>query len=427
MDTESAILTRSPYTILQVSPWSDDETIKAKYFHLVKQYNPEYFPDEFIEVRTAYDILKDPNTRAATDVEMFIPPPLFHSPDYPDFPDKQLSLFKLNQELKALCGDQPMETLTGDVREEALHLLRGIGLYHTTHDQLDEAIQIWRQSVSLDPSDTYSQQNIYYAQWLKGYRAALENRFDQAEAVITSLIESGAKHGALYQNLALAQEKQGKKDDATRSWGQVLEFYNQELKQDPDNKRLKSYILAIHKYTGGKFLKGSQPGVTSEYTTTGSAKELGYACIQKGNWKQAVDALEQALRENENDTDVLCQLGWAYLNTSLHNKAFQMWNSALKKAPGKKSIIDHLVRGYAIFGKRLKEQRIFNQALVQFKNALKFEPVNVDLRIQLADTFFQMRNFTSALQEYQKILEFDPRNKIARQGVRESKRLGGLR
>ncbi|MBN2329987.1 MAG: tetratricopeptide repeat protein, partial [Candidatus Omnitrophica bacterium] len=109
------------------------------------------------------------------------------------------------------------------------------------------------------------------------------------------------------------------------------------------------------------------------------------------------------------------------------NKAFQMWNSALKKAPGKKSITDHLVRGYSIFGKRLKEQRIYNQALVQFKNALKHEPGNIDIRSQLADTFFQMRNFMSALQEYQKILDVDPRNKTARQGVRECKRLGGLR
>ena len=227
--------------------------------------------------------------------------------------------------------------------------------------------------------------------------------------------------------MALCQEKQGKKEESVETWDKVLEFYNDELKKEPDNKRLKAYVLAIHKYTGGKFLKGAQGGASDEYASAGSAKELGYACVQKGNWKQAVDALEQAMRENEGDVDVLCQLGWAYLNTNLQNKAFHMWNSALKKAPGKKSIVDHLVRGYAIFGKRLKEQRIFNQALVQFKNALKHEPGNIEIRTQLADTFFQMRNFTSAMQEYQKILDVEPRNKVARQGIRESKRLGGLR
>lgn len=426
MDTESTILTRSPYDILQVSPWADEESIKAKYFHLVRQYNPEYFPDEFIEIRTAYDILKDPNSRAATDVEMFIPPPLFHSPDYPEFPEKQLSLFKLNQELKAICGEQSIGNLTGDAKLEALHLIRGIGLYYTVHNQLAEAIDAWENAVKLDSTDESSQQNIYYAHWLEGYRLAQEGRFAEAEERFTSLLEK-VQHGAIYQDLALVQEKQGKKEEANESWNKVLAFYNQELKGDPDNKRLKSSVLAIHKYTGGKFLKGNQGGQQNDFTSTGSAKELGYACVQKGNWKQAVDALEQALRENINDIDVLCQLGWAYLNTNLHAKAFQSWNTALKKAPGKKSIADHLVRGYSIFGKRLKEQRIFNQALVQFKNALKFEPENVELRLLLADTFFQMRNFTSALQEYQKVIEIEPRNKVARQGIRECKRLGGLR
>lgn len=426
MDTESTTLTRSPYDILQVSPWSDDEAIKAKYFHLVKQYNPEYFPDEFIEIRTAYDVLKDPNSRAATDVEMFIPPPAFHSPDYPDFPDKQLSLFKLNQELKTICGENPLENLSGETREQALHLIRGVGLYYTVHDQLTEAIDAWEHAVTLDKSDDASQQNIYYAQWRIGFKAVQEGRLPDAEEAFTRLLEK-VQHGALFQNLALSQEKQGKKEAANESWNNVLSFYNQELKKDPDNKRLKAYVLAIHKYTGGKFLKGVQGGQSTEYASAGSAKELGYACIQKGNWKQAVDALEQALRENQNDVDVLCQLGWAYLNTNMQAKAFQMWNSALKKAPSKKSIVDHLVRGYSIYGKRLKDQRIFNQALVQFKNALKYEPGNIEIRVNLAETFFLMHNYTSATQEYLKILEFEPRNKIARQGVRESKRLGGLR
>jgi len=238
------------------------------------------------------------------------------------------------------------------------------------------------------------------------------------------LIEQGITHGQIYQNLALAQEKQGKKDEAEESWNKALSSYKKELSQTPESEYFKAIVLSVHKYTGGKFLEGSG---TQSYAQTGSAKELGYACIQKGNWRQAVEALQQAYRENPDDLDVLCQLGWAYLNTNTHTKAFQMWNTALKKAPGKKSIVDHLVRGYIIFGKRLKEQRIFNQALVQFKNALKHEPNNADIRLLLAETFLSMKNYTAALNEYQKVLELDPRNKHARQGVRESKRLGGIR
>jgi tetratricopeptide (TPR) repeat protein len=422
--TESTTLTRSPYQILKISRWSDVEEIKAKYFQLVKQYNPEYFPDEFIEIRTAYDILKDANTRAATDVELIVAPPPFHSPDFPDFPEKILSLFKLNQELKTLCGDRAIESLTGEDRVQAIHLLRGIGLYHSAHDQMEEAVQAWEQALALDPDDQSSLQNIYFARWAEGCKAVKSEHYEDAEKCFIEITEKGVQHGAVYQNIALAQEKQGKKEESSETWNQVLEFYNKELKDDPDNDYLKHFVIAIHKYTGGKFMESGQ---NVSAGATGSAKELGYACIQKGNWRQAVDAFERALNENEDDVDILCQLGWAYLNTNAHNKAFHMWNSAMKKAPGKRSIIDHLVRGYSVFGKRLKEQRIFNQALVQFKIALQHEPNNIEIRVQLADTYFQMRNFASAMQEYQKVLDLEPRNKVARQGIRESKRLGGLR
>ncbi|HOJ60003.1 MAG TPA: tetratricopeptide repeat protein [bacterium] len=428
MDIATTHLTRSPYDILKVNRWVTDEVIKQQYFHLVKQYNPEYFPDEFIEIRTAYDVLKDYSTRAATDIELFSPAPPFSFSDYPEYPHQTLSLFKLNQEMKTLRGDTPLDQLTGEVRAQALHLLRGIGLYYVSHNQFPEAVEAWRQVLAYAPDDEETRRNISYVYWNEGYERALEGDFAKAQEIFSQLVDSGLHHGAVYQNLALCLEKQGNKDAALEAWGQVLDYYKKQLKNDPANEYLKALVLAIHKYTGGKFLKDSKTvSDDSEYVSARSAKELGYACIKNGNWKQAAEALERALNEDKNDIDVLCQLGWAYLNTNQQAKAFHMWNSALKKAPGRRQVIDHLVRGYTIFGKRLKEQRIFNQALVQFKNALKYEPMNVELRTLLADTYYQMRNYPSAIQEYQRILEIEPRNKEARQGIREAKRLGGLR
>lgn len=426
MDTGTTTLTRSPYEVLGLTRWATTEEIKSRYFELTKKYNPEYFPDEFIEVRTAYEIMKDPNSRASTDVSLFTPAPSFYFSDYPNFPEQTLSLFKLNQELKAICGDREIQSLSTEDKQKAIHCLRGIGLYQMAHDQVEDALRTWQEVLRLNPDDIETEQNLYYARWQEAYKKALDEQYAEAEAQFAKMIEEGVEHGAIYHNLALCQEKQGKKEEALESFNKELSFYKNELKKDPDNSYYKAIVLALHKYTGGKFLKHIQ-GENSDMSAAGSAKELGYACIQKGNWKQAVEALEQAYREDENDVDVLCQLGWAYLNTNLHAKAFHMWNSALKKAPSKRSVVDHIVRGYTVFGKRLKEQRIFNQALVQFKNALKYEPNNIEIRLLLADVYFQMKNYTSAMQEYQKVLDLEPRNKVARQGIRESKRLGGLR
>jgi tetratricopeptide (TPR) repeat protein len=333
-------------------------------------------------------------------------------------------LFKLNQELKAITGeDGSLEGLEGEELNSAVHILHGTALYHVQHDNFEEARKTWQKILDIKPGDNETEENMAIATWYEGYHAALKADYEHAERLFQSLIDQGVDHGAIYQNLALVQEKQGKKDLAEETWNKALTAYKNELKQSPDNEYMKALVLAVHKYTGGKFLDGG----AASYSGTGSAKEIGFAAIQKGNWKQAVEALQQAHRENPDDIDILCQLGWAYLNTNTHTKAFQMWNTALKKAPGKKSIIDHIVKGYTIFGKRLKDQRIYNQALVQFKNALKQDPNNLDLRMLLAETFYEMKNYTAALNEYNKVIEADPRNKLARQGIRESKRQGGIR
>ena len=348
-------------------------------------------------------------------------PPCRYS-EYPDFPDHALSLFKLNQELKALCADRDPATLEGDEREKALHILKGIFLYQSYHDQWDEAQESGAKILEMIPDDKETLQNAICGHWQEGFRAAVNEHFAKAEEYFSQLSDSKIYRGEIFQNIALSQEKQGKKEQSTQSWKQSLEIFQTILKHSPDDEYIKSLILATHKYTGGKLLTDSL-----SIGEGGSAKELGYACVKQGNWKQAVEALEKANRENPEDVDVLCQLGWAYLNTNQNTRAFHMWNLAYKKGQGQSQVLDHMVRGYTIFGKRLKDQRIYNQALVQFKNALKYEPNNLDLRLELADTYYLMRNFSASLGEYQRVIDVDPRNKVARQGVRESKRLGGIK
>lgn len=420
-------LTRSPYEIFNLTRWASDDEIKERYYELVKKYNPETHEYDFTQIRAAYDILRNPSSRASYDVRYFTgPPPLYYS-DHPDYQEHTLSLFKLGQELKSVTGeDGAVENLQGEQKEQAVHILHGIALYHAKHENFEEARAVWKQILNVEPGNDKVRDNITLSYWLEGYSSTLHDHFEKAEQIFENMIsQHGVKHGAAYQDLALAREKQGKKELADDTWRQTLNIYKQDLKADPDNEYLKALILAIHKYTGGKFLEGEAG--SNIYGGGSSAKELGYACIQKGNWKQAVEALEEANRDNPNDIDVLCQLGWAYLNVNQHNKAFQMWNTAVKKAPGRSSVIDHLIRGHIVFGKRLKEQRIYNQALVQFKNVLKHEPNNLSVRMLLADTFSQMKNYAAAVTEYQKILEMEPRNKEAKQALREARRLGGLR
>jgi curved DNA-binding protein CbpA len=52
-----------PYEVLGLPPDSDDETIRRRYLELVRQYSPEHHPERFAAVRSAYESLRDLDTR----------------------------------------------------------------------------------------------------------------------------------------------------------------------------------------------------------------------------------------------------------------------------------------------------------------------------------------------------------------------------
>jgi curved DNA-binding protein CbpA len=58
----------NPYTILGLARGVDDTAIKQAYFALVRSHPPERDPDAFKRIRGAYERLRDPKTRAETDM-----------------------------------------------------------------------------------------------------------------------------------------------------------------------------------------------------------------------------------------------------------------------------------------------------------------------------------------------------------------------
>jgi preprotein translocase subunit Sec63 len=51
---------RDPYEILGLDHNADAQAIRRRYLELVRQYSPERAPQEFGEIRGAYDRLRDP-------------------------------------------------------------------------------------------------------------------------------------------------------------------------------------------------------------------------------------------------------------------------------------------------------------------------------------------------------------------------------
>jgi len=66
-DLENALTNKDYYHTLGVSSGADAAEIKKAYFALLRKYPPERYPDEFMQIREAYEILIDENTRKQYD------------------------------------------------------------------------------------------------------------------------------------------------------------------------------------------------------------------------------------------------------------------------------------------------------------------------------------------------------------------------
>ncbi|GIV80628.1 MAG: hypothetical protein KatS3mg050_5022 [Litorilinea sp.] len=76
---------QDPYQLLGIPRQASDEEIKRAYFQRVREYPPEREPERFRAIRTAYELLRDPQSREQVDLLLLQPPPQLpnrRSPSY---------------------------------------------------------------------------------------------------------------------------------------------------------------------------------------------------------------------------------------------------------------------------------------------------------------------------------------------------------
>lgn len=63
-DTHNLISLEQAASVLAVDADADDQTIRTAYIEQIKAHPPEVDPDEFEQIRDAYELLCDPRQRA---------------------------------------------------------------------------------------------------------------------------------------------------------------------------------------------------------------------------------------------------------------------------------------------------------------------------------------------------------------------------
>jgi hypothetical protein len=136
---------KSHYETLGVAKTAGDAEIKRAYFALVRKHQPDRFPEEFKEIRAAYETLSDSRKRAEYDAIGELPPsiaPIFHEAQWLDHFGRSNQAAELYRMI--LKSHPELDT----VREQYAKSL-------SANDKTGKASEVWEELCRRHPDDPY--------------------------------------------------------------------------------------------------------------------------------------------------------------------------------------------------------------------------------------------------------------------------------
>ena len=141
----------------------------------------------------------------------------------------------------------------------------------------------------------------------------------------------------------------------------------------------------------------------------------GHADAQAARWNQALDHWERARRLGENSRVLLQNLALAYEKTERFLEAAELWRQVVRRRPRKANAPDALTsQQVSLLWGHVADcyRRAGNvqEAITTLRNAVKNDPSNTDLRLELVDALVASERWSAASNEVTRILKREPDN-----------------
>lgn len=420
---------RNPYSVLNLQKGATEQEIKRAYFDLVKKYDPERHTEQFMVIQNAYKRLKDPQNRAREDIYIYNHVKgefVFTSEE-----KKAQTLESLQHHIQKVEEKKKKNPGDPDVKNELIlcYMQRS---YHSVKKRLwAEAIEDWQKVIDIDPTHTRAKNNLIYAYITLGYSYAQHGLLEEAVDLWEKSLQMNPDNLQIIHNLAVASERLPKPDLAQKYWSETLRRWKLILDREPDNEYIKNCIIEVHKHMGGRVqtreehdeLGGS--AAIQEYREIlkinpndfDAQFKIASTLMEDQKYEEAVQELRKLKQANPKNVEVLNLLGWALLNSGQVDNAFTAWKRALAIDRTNSTTKDNLVRAHLQLGKKLRESGLYTPALVHFKALMKYLPKSPEVHFEIGSTYSMKGDIHSAIKEFNKTLQIDPRNKLAKKAI----------
>ncbi len=143
--------------------------------------------------------------------------------------------------------------------------------------------------------------------------------------------------------------------------------------------------------------------------------DLGYAAAQQDNWQQALAYWQKAEQAGDDSRKLIFNLALAYQKQEEYWKSAEYWRTLLRRRPRKAGHPDALTdqqvaRVWQNIAENYSKAGEYEESVKTYKNAVKWAPDNLDLRLKLVEAYQSEGRWQAAENELNRILEKDPDN-----------------
>ncbi len=245
---------------------------------------------------------------------------------------------------------------------------RDPGLYFMLADQaaaegdMETVLFYYRKALSLDPSSAYLHTRL---------ADILARRRLVADAMI--LARMAALFDPKYEG---AYAIQGRIFKTTGDLDRAIEAYYRALELDPDSKDL--YIF------------------------------LGFLQATEKKYDDAENTFKKMVEHFPDDSEGYFYLGKVYIETDQTDKAVELFSKLLERDP------DSAAQVHAELGNVLARQKKYDKAEEHLREAVRFDPFNVNAQLGLARVLASQKKFDESYKVFEKLSEIAPSDQSIR-------------
>jgi tetratricopeptide (TPR) repeat protein len=289
-----------------------------------------------------------------------------------------------------------------------------LGLCYSKTENYNMAEQCFLKSIKLKPKYQAGYNrlaNIYKKQ----------NRLDEALNYYNESLKAGPPDGAILSSIGEIYLIEGDLEKAETFYLKILtlekgkEFYLDDvaffyLKKENLKESWKylkqSIFFCLFDETPEKRLKPYKQYLLDDNFYAHASS--GFICYRCGNYKEAVEHFEKALKLNRSEFDQYYLLGMSYKEINNYKKTISYLEEAIKIDPNHfdTNLQLGIIYGYSSYVAYLNNTKTdYKRSLELLEKAKQINPKNQDPYLYLGQTYLQMKSYYDALRETRKALD----------------------